>query len=162
MRKVLLLLVCMCACVATSYAQKGESALGVHLNYGNDSNLGLGVKYRYGITEHLRIEPAVNYYFKHDYASMWDMEANLHYLFPVADNVSIYPLGGLGYARATAHLSDLGIGWKNVSDGKIAVNLGAGMDFRVASNIKLNLELKYQIVDNFNQLVLSAGVSFGL
>lgn len=76
--------------------------------------------------------------------------------------VSIYPLGGLGYARATAHLSDLGIGWKNVSDGKIAVNLGAGMDFRVASNIKLNLELKYQIVDNFNQLVLSAGVSFGL
>lgn len=160
MKKLLVLLVCLCAFVATSYAQKGESSLGVNLNYGDDSNLGLGVKYRYGLTDNLRIEPAFNYYFKHEYFSMWDLGANLHYVFPVADRVAVYPLAGLGYAHATAHLSDLGEGWKNISDGKIAVNLGAGVDFKVASTVNLNLELKYQIVENVNQLIISAGVAF--
>ena len=159
MKKILVLLVCLCACVATSYAQKGESSLGVNLNYGNDTNIGLGVKYRYGITDQLRIEPAFNYYFKHDYASMWDLGANLHYVFPVADVVSLYPLGGLSYARSKAYLSDLNLG-DDVSDGKIAVNLGGGVDFKVASNVVVNLELKYQIVEDYNQLVVSAGVSF--
>lgn len=160
MKKYLVLLVLLCACISTSYAQKGESALGVNLNYGNDTNLGLGLKYRYSFTDNWRIEPAFNYYFKHDYASMWDLGANVHYLFPVAPQVSIYPLGGLSYLHATAHLADLGEGWNNISDGKIGVNLGAGVDFKVAPNVKLNLELKYQIVDSYNQLVLSAGASF--
>lgn len=160
MKKILVFLVCLCACVATSYAQKGESALGFNVNYGNDTNVGLGVKYRYNLSDHIRIEPAFNYYFKHDYVSMWDLNANFHYLCPVAENITVYPLAGLGYANATAHLKDLGEGWENVSDGKITVNLGAGADFQVSSSVKLNLELKYQIVDNYNQLVLSAGVIF--
>ena len=160
MKKFLVLLVCLCACVATSFAQKGESALGLNLNYGNDTNLGMGVKYQYCITDNFRIEPAFNYYFKNDYVSMWDLGANLHYLFPVAEKVTVYPLGGLGYANATAHTSDLIGGADNVSDGKIAINLGAGVDFKVASNLKLNVEAKYQIIDSYNQLVVSAGVAF--
>lgn len=148
----------MCACIATSYAQQGESALGVNLNYGNDTNFGLGVKYRYNLSDHVRIEPAFNYYFEHDNVSMWDLNANFHYLCPVAENVTVYPLAGIGYANATAHLKDWGL--DNESDGKITVNLGAGADFQVSSSVKLNLELKYQIIDDFNQLVLSAGVVF--
>lgn len=158
MKKILVFLVCLCACIATSYAQQGESALGVNLNYGNDTNFGLGVKYRYNLSDHVRIEPAFNYYFKHDYISMWDLNANFHYLCPVAENVTVYPLAGIGYANATAHLKDWGL--DNESDGKITVNLGAGADFQVSSSVKLNLELKYQIIDDFNQLVLSAGVVF--
>lgn len=158
MKKILVFLVCLCACIATSYAQQGESALGVNLNYGNDTNFGLGVKYRYNLSDHVRIEPAFNYYFKHDYVSMWDLNANFHYLCPVAENVTVYPLAGIGYANATAHLKDWGL--DNESDGKITVNLGAGADFQVSSSVKLNLELKYQIIDDFNQLVLSAGVIF--
>ncbi len=158
MKKILVFLVCLCACIATSYAQQGESALGVNLNYGNDTNFGLGVKYRYNLSDHVRIEPAFNYYFKHDYVSMWDLNANFHYLCPVAENVTVYPLAGIGYANATAHLKEWGL--DNESDGKITVNLGAGADFQVSSSVKLNLELKYQIIDDFNQLVLSAGVVF--
>ena len=160
MKKLLVLLVCLCACIATSYAQKGESALGFNLNYGNDTNIGLGVKYRYGLTEHIRIEPAFNYYFKHDYTSMWDLNANFHYLFPVAESVTLYPLAGVGYANATAHLKDIDSSLENVSDGKIAINLGGGADFKVSSSVILNLEVKYQIIDGFNQLVLGAGVAF--
>ncbi|WP_297328842.1 porin family protein [uncultured Bacteroides sp.] len=160
MKKILVLLVCLCACFATSYAQKGESALGLNLNYGNDTKIGMGVKYRYGLTDQLRLEPAFNYYFKHDYVSMWDLGANLHYLFPVAKQISVYPLAGIGYAQAKGYVSDIVDGADDVTEGKIAINLGAGVDFKVASNTVIDLELKYQIIDSYNQLVLSAGVAF--
>lgn len=160
MKKYLLLLVFLCGCIGTTYAQKGESAIGFNLNYGDDTNLGLGIKYRYSFTDNWRIEPAFNYYFKHDYLSMWDLGANVHYLFPVAPQVSLYPLGGVSYSCATAHLASWGEGWHNVHDGNIGINLGGGVDFKVAPTVKLNLELKYQIVDSRNQLILSAGASF--
>lgn len=156
MKKILILLVCLCACVTTSYAQKGESALGANLNFGNETNFGIGVKYRYSFTDNWRIEPVFNYYFKHDYVSMWDLGANMHYVIPVASNISVYPLAGVEYTNATL---DLG-GSENINDGQIAINLGAGVDFKVSSNITIDLGLKYQIIDNWNQLVVNAGVSF--
>lgn len=156
MKKILVLLVCLCACVTTSYAQKGESALGANLNFGNEMNFGIGVKYRYSFTDNWRIEPVFNYYFKHDYVSMWDLGANMHYVIPVASNISVYPLAGVEYANTTVDFGGLG----DINDGQIAINLGAGVDFKVASNITIDLGLKYQIIDNWNQLVVNAGVSF--
>lgn len=156
MKKILILLVCLYACIATSYAQKGESALGANLNFGNETNFGIGVKYRYSFTDNWRIEPVFNYYFKQDYVSMWDLGANMHYVIPVASNFSVYPLAGVEYANTTVDLGGLG----DINDGQIAINLGAGVDFKVASNITIDLGLKYQIINNWNQLVVNAGVSF--
>lgn len=160
MKKILVLLVCLCAFATTSFAQKGESALGANLNYGSELNFGIGVKYRYSFTDNWRIEPTMNYYFKHDYVSMWDIGANMHYVIPVASNISVYPLAGLEYANTKLHSGEWGENWKDVNDGQLAVNLGAGVDFKVASNIVIDLGLKYQIIDNWNQLVVNAGISF--
>lgn len=160
MKKVLVFLVCLCACIATSYAQKGESAWGLHLNYGNETNLGIGAVYRHGLTDNIRIEPSFNYYFKHDHLSMWDLNVNFHYLFPVASDVTVYPLAGVGYANVKLHFRDLIGGANNVNDGNVTINLGGGVDYQLSSAIKLNVEVKYQIIDGYNQLVLTPGVIF--
>lgn len=159
MKKFLVLLVALVACFSVSYAQQGQSAVGVYFNYGNETNLGLGVKYRYSFTDNWRIEPAFNYFFKHDYVSLWDLGANVHYLFHAGDKVNIYPLAGLHYANATAHMKDLGFD-ENESDGKFGVNLGAGVDFKVAPALTVGVEAKYQIIDEFDQLVVSAGITY--
>lgn len=78
MKKIFLFFIVFFACISVSYAQQGQSAVGVYLNYGNDTNLGLGVKYRYSFNDNWRLEPAFNYYFKHDYVSLWDLGANVH------------------------------------------------------------------------------------
>lgn len=160
MKKILILLVGLCAFAATSFAQKGESMLGFNLNYGNELNLGIGAKYRYSFTDNWRIEPVLNYYFKHDYLSMWDLGANMHYVVPVASTVSLYPLAGLEYTNVKLHTGDLGDGWRDVNDGQIAVNLGVGVDFKIASNMTVDLGVKYQIINDWNQLVVNAGISF--
>lgn len=159
MKKFLVLLVALVACFSVSYAQQGQSAVGVYFNYGNETNVGLGVKYRYSFDDHWRIEPAFDYFFKHDYVSFWDLGANVHYLFHAGDVVNIYPLVGLHYANAKAHTKDLGLG-ENVSDGKFGVNLGAGVDFKVAPALTVGVEARYQIVDEFDQLVVSAGITY--
>ena len=89
MKKILVLLICLCAFATTSFAQKGESALGANLNFSDERNIGIGVKYRYSFTDNWRIEPVFNYYFKHDYVSMWDLGANMHYVIPVASKISL-------------------------------------------------------------------------
>ncbi|WP_294587814.1 porin family protein [uncultured Bacteroides sp.] len=160
MKKILVLLICLCAFATTTFAQRGESSLGANLNFSNERNIGIGVKYRYSFTDNWRIEPVFNYYFKHDYVSMWDLGANMHYVIPVASKISVYPLAGLEYANTKLHFSDLGEYWKSTNDGQIAINLGAGVDFEIASNVTLDLGLKYQIIDNWNQLVFNAGISF--
>lgn len=73
--------------------------------------------------------------------------------------MNIYPLAGLHYANATAHLKDLELG-DNESDGKFGVNLGAGVDFKVAPALTVGVEAKYQIIDEFDQLVVSAGITY--
>ena len=45
-------------------------------------SIGLGLKYQYNITDQIRIEPSMNYFFKNDGLSMFDINANIHYLFP--------------------------------------------------------------------------------
>lgn len=159
MKKIFLFFIVFFACISVSYAQQGQSAVGVYLNYGNDTNLGLGVKYRYSFNDNWRLEPAFNYYFKHDYVSLWDLGANVHYLFHPVEKINVYPLAGLHYANATAHLKDLGLG-DNESDGKIGVDLGAGADFKVASSLSIGVEAKYQIIEDFNQFVISAGITY--
>lgn len=159
MKKFLVLLIAMIAYGSASFAQKGQSEAGVYFNYGTEMNIGLGVKYRYSFTDNWRIESAFNYFFKHDYVSMWDLGANVHYLFPVAEAIKIYPLAGLHYANATAHVKDLGAD-KNESDGKLGVNVGVGADFKVAPSLAIDVEAKYQIISDFDQFVISAGITY--
>ncbi len=152
MKKVFLLFALLCAFTTASFAQQGDQSVGVRLNYGNDTNMGIGVNYRYTFTDNWRVEPAFDYYFENDGVSFWSLGANAHYLFPLANQVSIYPLAGLGYTHAKPKGID--------GEGKISINMGCGVDYRFASNITFNAEAKYMIIDNYNQLVISAGLAF--
>lgn len=100
--KKLLLLVAAVLCFSAASAQKGQMAAGVNLDLGfgypgSYSNIGIGAKFQYSFTDHIRIEPAFTYYLKKDLISMWDLMANVHYVFPMAnDKLNLYPLAGLG------------------------------------------------------------------
>lgn len=78
---------------------KGNKLL-VEICYGTEiESVGIGLKYQYNITDQIRIEPSMNYFFKNDGLSMFDINANIHYLFPIASNISLYPLAGFTYTN---------------------------------------------------------------
>ena len=88
--KKLLLLVCAAVMTLSASAQAGDKALGAQFVFGSETNsIGLGVKGQYYFTDQLRGEASVDYFFKNKGVSMWDINANVHYLFDVADKVKV-------------------------------------------------------------------------
>ena len=150
-------------------AQAGDKALGAQLVFGSETNsFGLGVKGQYYFTDQIRGEGSFDYFFKNKGVSMWDINANVHYLFDVANKVKVYPLAGLGYTN-WSYTNDVIVIEENGnkrttefkgSNGRLAVNLGGGAEYALTDNVSVNAEAKWQIVNNYNQLVLGVGVAY--
>ena len=159
--KKLLLLVCAAVMSLSASAQAGDKALGAQLVFGSKTNsIGLGVKGQYYFTDHIRGEASFDYFFKNQGISMWDINANVHYLFDVADKFKVYPLAGLGYTNWSYKYEYAGAPVVEGSDGRLAVNLGGGVEYELTKNLNVNAEAKYQIISNYNQLVLGVGVAY--
>ena len=159
--KKLLLLVCAAVMSLSASAQAGDKALGAQLVFGSETNsFGLGVKGQYYFTDQLRGEASVDYFFKNKGVSMWDINANVHYLFDVANKVKVYPLAGLGYTNWSYKLEYDNVTLAKGTDGRLAVNLGGGAEYELTKDLSVNAELKYQIINNYNQLVLGVGVAY--
>ena len=159
--KKLLLLVCAAVMSLSASAQAGDKALGAQLVFGSKTNsIGLGVKGQYYFTDQIRGEASFDYFFKNQGISMWDINANVHYLFDVADKFKVYPLAGLGYTNWSYKYESAGAPVVEGSDGRLAVNLGGGVEYELTKNLNVNAEAKYQIISNYNQLVLGVGVAY--
>lgn len=162
MKKVITLICFLALCVAGVSAQKGSQAVGGHLMYGTDSKaFGIGAIYQYGLTDQLRLEGVLDYDLPKNHASALSLGANIHYLFPVAADVNIYPLAGLGYYHAM--ISDfeiMGTKIEGDSKGYLYFNIGAGAEFNVTDKLSIPLELKYFHVSSNGQLLPTVGLKF--
>jgi outer membrane protein X len=167
-KKAAILLIAAVATTATVSAQKGSMAAGgsVVLGSGDSyTNYGIQGKFRYGITDPIRLEGSFTYFLKKDYTSMWDFSVNGHYLFPVGEKLTVYPLAGLGLLGVTVSTPTIDLGeWGSYggsySDSEFGFNLGGGLDYELQSNLLLNVELRYTIHDLWDRLYLSAGVVY--
>ena len=154
--KKLLVLVCAAVMSLSASAQAGDKALGAQFLFGSKTNnIGLGVKGQYYFTDQIRGEASFDYFFKNQGISMWDINANVHYLFDV-----VYPLAGLGYTNWSYKYEYAGLPVIEGSDGRLAVNLGGGAEYELTKDLSVNAELKYQIISNYNQLLLGVGVAY--
>ena len=98
MKKLLMTLCVALIALGASAQEKGEQSIGAHVLYGTDvGNIGFGVKYQNCITDAIRLEAVGDYYLKTDGFSMFDVNVNGHYLFPLSDKVTVYPLVGINY-----------------------------------------------------------------
>ena len=172
LRKYLFMMVAAIFVSSYSYAQteQGEKAIGFNLSGGfgdGYSNFGIGGKFQYNVIDHLRIEPVFNYFFKKDYVSMWDLSANVHYLFDLTDKFNVSPLAGIGVVSAKAHAGDLADDWYgddydlgSETTTKFAFNLGAGVEYMVTDRVSLNLEYKYKFCSDLNRSHITLGVGY--
>lgn len=184
MKKLLLTLACAMTSLFAS-AQAKTAAVGLNLNYGTEiESLGLGVKGSYCFTDHIRGEASFNYFFPKDHFTMWEINANAHYLFNIGDKFKVYPLVGLTYVHGHwsnkysvgggGDFGDDDWGWGapmrkangevNVSEsyntGKFGVNLGGGAQYDLTDNLMLNFEVKYSLVSDLDQCVISLGAAY--
>ena len=157
--KKFLMMACMMLFSTAMYAQQGAMYLGGNLNYATDyENFGIGAKAQYEFIQNLRAEASADYFFKKNDVSMWDINANMHYLFRISDKFAVYPLAGLSVVG-----TDVDVANGSVSDSELGFNLGGGIEFPITNAVKINAEAKYRLMDDIDDhTVFSVGIAFAL
>ena len=160
MKKLLMmLLLAVVSLGAYAQTEQGQSALGFNIGYGFDSkNATLGVDYRYNITDEVRINPELTYFVKNDHHSTWAIDLNAHYLVKLSDMFGFYPLAGLDLSFWKW---DAGHGLSQ-NFTRFGVNVGLGGEVYATDNITVGLEVKYNIIKDFDQALIGvrAGYTF--
>ena len=149
--KKLFLTLCVALFSVGAFAQeKGDMAVGATLNYNFDAeSLGFGARYQYFFLDNIRGDVQVDVYPKSG-VTLIDAIASAHYLIPVADQISVFPLAGLGFAAATSD-------GHTVSD--FIGQVGGGAQYFFTEKIGATAEAKYQF-GNGGAFVLSAGILY--
>ena len=173
-----------------AYAQKGDMAVGLNLGVApclekNSSltNFGIGAKFQYNVTNPIRLEADVDYWFKAKGMDMFDITANVHYLFNVGSKIKVYPIVGIGYASVGGGYSfdmddfDDIFGdypfYSKASDdydyefdggssrlNRFIFNVGVGGEYVITSKLSAGLEIKYQYVKDFQRLPITIGATY--
>lgn len=161
-KKLLLVAALVGAFGFSSYAEKGDFGVGVNLGVApsvNDdhdvTNFGLGAKVQYNFTTPIRAELDLTYWFESSHMSVFDISANVHYLFRASRVFTMYPLVGIGYGQPRVHFDDA-----KVSFDRFLFNIGLGGEFNVAPNWVANIEVKFQYMKDFSRMPITAGLAY--
>lgn len=179
-RSIMCAVAFLCCTAASAQLTEGDNGVGVNFGYmtGSNgiSNVGLGLKYNYMITESLRAEANGMYYFKSgkNETDWFDVNLNAHYLFNVAEKTYIYPI--FGFSTMFGHTSfslgekvpDFGIINIVTDEAEIetrysdrhfrfGVNLGFGGQYDITDDFALTLEAKYKLTKDFSNFNIALG-----
>ena len=140
--------------------QQGDKAIGGNLVIGTGdsyTNVGIGVKFLYNVTDPIRLAGEYDFFPKKDMVTWWDFSVYGHYLFPVADKLVVYPSVGLGMVGSKVEI--LG---HSASGSDFGFSLGGGVDYALPSNpnLVLNGELRIKLFDGGNRINFAFGVAY--
>ena len=181
--------------LCASAQEKGDFAFG--LNFGvapclesgaSLTNLGIGAKLQYNVSDPVRLEAAFDYGFKDKGFDIMTVGINGHYIFKVGEKFNIYPLVGVGYARLGYSLDmgsfdydddlwannsrygyyddddndddDMDLEDMTSSASKFYFNAGVGAEYALSNKFSIGVEAKYQYMKGFSRLPISIGVSY--
>jgi outer membrane protein X len=159
--------------VGANAQETGDMAVGgkLLLNPGSyEPNFGIGAKFQYNVTVPIRLEASASYFLPKTWGvlgysqwreSRWDVIVNGHWLFPVSDKITLYPLAGLGvrgWVNTWEGDDSWGILNESYSSSSVGavLNLGGGLDLKLTDKLLFNAEVKL-----FGEL-LSVGVTYKL
>lgn len=143
---------------ASAQVHQGETAVGANLVYGSEiESAGIGARFQYGITDQLRAEVGLNYFFEHKHMSWWDVNINAHWLVGLwNDQLFIYPLAGVNYTMVnfSGELNDKG------EENHVGLNIGAGIEYEINNHWGLNLEYRHTIIRKVDQGIIGLGLNY--
>lgn len=156
MRKLALLFVL--AFVSTiANAQLKLQSGHLRLGYATErEQVGVGAQARFGVTEQIRFSPEALIMLPKNHTVGIDLNANVEYVFPLENGLSVYPLAGLNMANGR-------FSYQGYSDSytSFGLNIGGGIDYKLSGNNYLNAELRYTLSDgDYASILVGYGFKF--
>lgn len=142
---------------AYAQTQQGQSSVGLNIGYGFDSkNATLGVDYRYCITDAIRLSPSLTYFVKNNSHSTWAIDLNAHYVVKLSEMFGFYPLAGLDLSFWNWDLGNN----TSMNKTRFGANIGLGGEVYATDNLSIGLEVKYNIIKDYDQALLGVRVGY--
>ncbi len=141
MKKVFILAAIGLSSLAASAA--GIRSIDFKGNLRSDFGLGLGLTLQ--LPQNFEFAPSLNYYFND--ANTLTIDGDFRYRFELPRNFSLYPIAGPVFFHADDY-------------NKLGVNLGCGFAYDINSAWAIGAELKYQYVNDWDDLYLTIGASY--
>lgn len=136
-----------------SPAQRGEKTLGLAGGFATYNNGGYAdIYFQYSFANHFRIAPEVGYVFRNEGKSAFEVSVDMHFPFRLARGFNIYPLAGLTLNNWTYH------GDGHATRG--GFDFGGGFDIYLTSNLKLNLQGKYSLMNDTSGGFINMGIGY--
>lgn len=153
MRKlIVLLMLTVFTLGAYAQTQQGQSSVGLNIGYGFDSeNATLGVDYRYSLTDAVRLNPSLTALVKNDGLSAWMIDMNAHYVVKLSEMFGFYPLAGLSLSFWDIH---------GYNATRFGANIGLGGEVYATQNLTVGLDIKYNIIKDFDQAMMAVRVGY--
>ncbi|MEM1121230.1 MAG: outer membrane beta-barrel protein [Bacteroidota bacterium] len=166
MQKKLLSYILILPFLLLTITTKAQIQLGAGLTFGTGiSKLGINARGTYEIDEKFVAAPGVNFFFKDKAVSdvtvsYFSIDLDAQYrLITIAEDVQVYPVGGLNIFRVSVNGPTGGIRFRE--DGmKVGLNLGLGTQIATLSNWSYFGEFKFTI-GGIDQTTITAGVLYG-
>ncbi|MBE7629798.1 outer membrane beta-barrel protein [Tenacibaculum piscium] len=140
-----------------------QTKIGANLVYGSESDLGIGAKASFGLSEEFKISPSINYFFSESVPNVsittMSFNADAHYFFEIQDKFSLYPLAGINVFYTS--VSSSYITSYSASSNSFGLNLGGGMNYLLSEKLTAFSEIKLML-NTGNQVVFCAGVMYNL
>ncbi len=147
-------------------AAKQRPSFGLQLNWGSDTDVGIGGRVVFGLKAIAPRTPidgivSFDYYFPSAPSGVdvnfWEINANVGYRFTVPARSAVRPYAGAGLN--IGHLSAGPSGGPSASDTKPGLNLLGGTTFKVKGSLTPFAEFR-GVIGDFDQVVLTGGVRF--
>lgn len=142
----------------------GEKSVGLRAGYitKNDAPTA-GLFFKYSFSDHFRMATTFDYYFRHNNTDAYSININGEMPFSIIGNkLAVFPLVGFGltswnvkYPAGTGSSDDT-----TTRKTRMGLNIGAGIDYKVTSTLKLGLELKYGWIKHYSGEAISLSIGY--
>ena len=156
-KKVAIIIIAVTMGMAANAQTAGDMSVGGNFNIGFHSgltNFGLGAKFTYNISDPIRLAGAFDFFFRSNYVTVWDAMVYGHYLCPVANAITVYPLAGMGIVGSSHTYGDSSV--------YFAFALGGGTQYALTKKLALIGEFKAFLTTVSTSFVISVGVAYTL
>lgn len=146
-----------------AFTSAAETTVGIRAGYNTRSESPVaGLVFQYSFSEHLRLAPNVDYYFRNRRTDALAVNVDLQLPYAVAKGspVAVYPLVGLNYTSWNYHPDQSLTNDVSTRKNRFGMNAGAGIEWRATSTLKLSAEAKYTLVKSFASGTFTASIAY--
>lgn len=158
-KKIVALFIALAGVFGASAQSAGDQALGINIGVApyvgsggySFTNFQIGAMYQYSLMDHIRLEGDLDYGFKDKGLGIFDISANVQYLFNPASRFTVYPFVGIGYANVSGYGNSLS---------RFLLNVGVGGEFSASDNLGVGLKINYQYIKDYCRLPIALYVTY--